>query len=637
MTERGLRMEAKRNALDACFPLISKIKDPKDLRQLDYRQLLDLAEEIRRFLIKHVSATGGHLGPNLGVVELTLAMHLVFKSPKDPIIFDTGHQSYVHKILTGRADQFASLRQKDGLSGYPSREESEHDWVENSHASTSLSWAGGIARGFWLNGENDRTVAALIGDGALTGGMAWEALDNIAVEDDLPLVIIVNDNGRSYSPTVGGLSRQLSGFRTDPRYEGTLNILRKTVKGAPLIGQSLFELLHGLKAGIKDVLAPQSLFSDLGIKYLGPINGHNLESLAVALQQAKNYGGPIIVHVITQKGKGFKAAEEFSEDLFHSVGKIDEVTGQKLVADNGKSWTDVFSDEIVKIGREKKNVVGITAAMLHPVGLANFAEEFPDRTFDVGIAEQHAVTFSAGLAAAGMHPVVALYSTFLNRAFDQVLMDVALHKAGVTFVLDRSGVTGSDGASHNGMWDVPLLSIVPGLKLASPRDEQRLRDALSAAVEIDDAPTVIRYSKEKLPDPIPALKSEGGIDYLVENPESRALIVCYGQFADMAIEAARLLEEQGIAVTVVNPLWALPVSDELVRLAEGYDYVATIEDDLVTGGLGEQLEIACIQPKMRHFGVPKKFLKHASRSQILEECGLTAQAVAEQIKNDLAG
>lgn len=631
----GAKSVGKSDMLDAYYPLLAKINDPKDLRQLDYKQLLDLAEEIRKFLIKNVSATGGHLGPNLGVVELTLAMHLVFESPKDPFIFDTGHQSYVHKILTGRAKDFPCLRQKDGLSGYPSRQESAHDWVENSHASTSLSWAEGIAKGIRLRGEKNRTVVAVIGDGALTGGMAWEALDNIAVDEDLPLVIIVNDNGRSYSPTVGGLSRQLSGFRTDPRYEETLNVLRKTLKGAPLIGQPLFELLHGLKAGIKDVLAPQSLFSDLGIKYLGPINGHNLEALAVALQQAKNYGGPIIVHVITQKGKGFKAAEQYSEDLFHSVGKIDDVTGKKLVVDDRKSWTDIFSDEIVKIGRDKENVACITAAMLHPVGLAKFAEEFPERTFDVGIAEQHAVTFAAGLAATGIHPVVAFYSTFLNRAFDQILLDVGMHKAGVTFVLDRSGVTGTDGASHNGMWDVPLLSIVPGLRLAAPRDEQRLRAALRTAVDVDDVPTVIRYSKEKLSQPVPSVKTEGGIDFLKVSHNPRVLIVSYGQFAALALETAKKLESLGFAADVVDPVWALPISSELVELSEKYELVATLEDNLVAGGMGEQLEISSRNPNMCHFGVPRKYLPHASRGELLEQMGLTPEAISQVISSRL--
>lgn len=622
------------------LPTLDAIRTPADLRKLDRNQLVTLAGEIREKLIKGVSQTGGHLGPNLGVVELTIALHLVFDSPRDPIIFDTGHQSYVHKMLTGRADQFNSLRQKDGLSGYPSRSESEHDWVENSHASTALSWAEGLAKGFQLLGQKDRTVAAVVGDGAMTGGMAWEALNNIAVDEDLPLVIVVNDNGRSYLPTVGGLSRELSAFRTDPRYEETLGKLRRKVKGAPLFGQPLYELLHGLKAGIKDVLAPQTMFSDLGIKYLGPIDGHDIEALAIALHQAKGFGRPIIVHVITDKGKGFSAAENHAEDLFHSVGHIDDVTGQLLTKKNGPSWTDIFADEMVNIGKRNDKVVAISAAMINPVGLAKFRELFPDRTFDVGIAEAHAITSAAGLASAGMHPVVALYSTFLNRAFDQVLMDAGLHKCPITLVLDRSGITGTDGPSHNGMWDTGILGMVPGLHYTAPRDAKRLVDALNVAIEIDCGPSVIRYSKDQVPLEIKAIDQVGDIDVLYESAPGQVLVIGYGQFCGLGLEVAKKIQAMGIGVRVVDPVWALPIPEALVRLVAESKFVVSIEDALVTNGLGAQLGQRCasqdIYTPIRSFGIPREFLETGSRAQVLADVGLTAPQILDALAEPLA-
>ena len=598
-----------------------------------------LADEIRQFLVHNVSRTGGHLGPNLGVVELTLALHRVFDSPRDAIVWDTGHQSYVHKILTGRRDQFEGLRQKGGLSGYPSRAESEHDWVENSHASTSLSWAEGMAQAFHLQGQ-DRSVVAVVGDGALTGGMAWEALNNIADHPELPLVIIVNDNGRSYTPTVGGLANHLSALRTSRRYEQALGVIKRGVIKAPIVGRPTYDVLHGLKTGIKDVLAPQGMFSDLGLKYVGPIDGHDVEEVETALRRAREFGGPVIVHCITRKGKGFSHAEEHEEDQFHAVGKIDEVTGQPLVDSVQATWTDAFAEEMVRIGAERSDVVALTAAMLHPTGLARFAAAYPDRIFDVGIAEQHAVTSAAGMATAGLHPVVAVYATFLNRAFDQVLMDVALHKQGVTFVLDRAGVTGTDGASHNGMWDISLMGIVPGLHLAAPRDQPRLVEALRAAIDITDAPSVVRYSKEKLPDPIEALEHRDGYDLLFEHPrrggqQVEVLVVGYGQFVGLALSVAERLQEQGIGVRVVDPLWTLPVNPALVDLAGQHRLVVTIEDNVVVGGAGDQLAQAMRQQQLEtplmDFGIPDEFLDHASRNQVLEATGLTPQSISRAV------
>ena len=620
------------------MPLLDEINGPDDLRDLTPEQLRQLAEEIRAFLISNVSRTGGHLGPNLGVVELTLALHRVFESPSDAIVFDTGHQSYVHKILTGRRDQFPTLRQPGGLSGYPSRAESPHDWVENSHASASLSWADGLAKANRLQGR-DRFVVAVIGDGALTGGMVWEALNNIAVAGEERLVIVVNDNGRSYTPTVGGiatqlslLGKQLSAIRTDRRYERTLQRIKEAVRNAPMIGQMVYGLMHGFKMGVKDVLAPQGMFSDLGLKYVGPIDGHDLEAVELALHQARNYGAPVLVHCITQKGRGFRAAEENEQDRFHAVGKIDEVTGESLAELGIRTWTDAFGDELARIGATNPAVVAITAAMLHPTGLDQFARHFPERTFDVGIAEQHAVTSAAGLAAGGLHPVFAVYATFLNRAFDQVLMDVALHRLGVTFVLDRAGVTGPDGPSHNGMWDASLLGLVPGLRLTAPRDEPRLVAALQLAVTIDDGPTVLRYSKERLPDPLPTVATRGDVDVLVESPRPRVLVVGYGQLCSIAVQVGERLAQQGIGATVVDPVWSLPVSPDLLALVAEHELVLTIEDNGLAGGLGSRLSQAAraagIDTRVREFGIPQEFLPQGNRSQLLEELGLTAQQIA---------
>lgn len=615
--------------------LLEGIHGPRDVRDLTPRELGALAGEIRQFLIDKVSRTGGHLGPNLGVVELTLALHRVFDSPHDPIVFDTGHQSYVHKILTGRQAGFDHLRQKGGLSGYPSREESEHDWVENSHASTSLSWSAGLAKAFQLRGE-DRTVVAVVGDGALTGGMAWEALNNIAVEPDLRLVIVVNDNGRSYTPTVGGLAWHLQGLRTDPRYEQALDVIKRGVRSAPLVGGPVYDLMHGLKTGVKDVLAPQGLFSDLGMKYLGPIDGHDLGALERALDAARTFGGPVIVHAITEKGKGFEAAEQNEEDRFHAVGRIDCVTGLPVGGGvHRRTWTEAFSDQLVEIGRRDPSVVAITAAMLHPTGLGAFAAEFPERVFDVGIAEQHATTFAAGLARGGLHPVFAVYATFLNRAFDQVLLDVALHRLGVTFVLDRAGVTGTDGPSHNGMWDHTIAGLVPGLQLADPRDEQRLDEALQRAVGVSDAPTVIRFSKEAVPDPVPAVRRRGSVDVLAEASDPRVLIVGYGQFASLAVQVGSRVGVQGIGATVVDPVWALPVSGDLVELCRDHAAVVTLEDSGVAGGLGTRLALELAEQGVRTpvypLGIPQRFLAQGSRSEILEDLGLTAQALARTV------
>jgi 1-deoxy-D-xylulose-5-phosphate synthase len=614
------------------------INSPNDLRTLSAENLEALAAEIRVALVDYVTKTGGHLGPNLGVVELTLALHRVFDSPKDPILWDTGHQSYVHKMVTGRANDFDTLRQEGGLSGYPSRAESIHDVIENSHASTALSYADGIAKAFEIHGESDRHVVAVVGDGALTGGMTWEALNNIADGSDRSIVIVVNDNERSYSPTIGGMARHLATLRTTKGYEGFLDWGKSVLERTPVVGAPVYNALHGMKKGIKDFVAPQGLFEDLGLKYIGPIDGHKISDMEFAFQRARDFGGPVIVHVITEKGRGYQPAETDEADRFHAVGVVDPDTGKPLTQ-AAKSWTSVFSQELVAIGGERQDVVAITAAMLGPTGLDAFADKFPDRTFDVGIAEQHAVTSAVGMAHAGLHPVIAVYATFLNRAIDQVIMDAALHGAGVTFALDRSGITGDDGASHNGMWDMALLRVVPGLDLYAPRDGARLVSALRTSVDKSDHPTVIRFSKGAIPADIPAQQSLGFADVLIQASNPDVTIVSIGGMATQALEAAKTLQDHGYAVEVIDPVQVLPVANGLVDYLANREIVVTIEDGLVDGGIGEAigsaLRAAKANTRVTSLGIPKKFLDHASRKSILNKLLLDAQGIAETIEQGL--
>jgi len=620
--------------------LLDSIHGPEDLKTLSAAQMPLLAEEIREFLVDSVSKTGGHLGPNLGVVELTIAMHRVFDSPKDSIVFDTGHQTYVHKLLTGRRDGFVNLRQKGGLSGYANRAESEHDVVENSHASTALSWADGIAKARRLQGRRDRHTVAVIGDGALTGGMAWEAINNISVDKDLPLVIVVNDNERSYAPTAGGLADHLATLRVTRGYERFLDWGKSTLARTPVVGSAMYEALHGMKKGLKDIVAPQGMFEDLGLKYLGPVDGHDEGALESALRRARDFGGPVLVHVITQKGRGYAPACEDEADRFHAVGVINPETGLPF-AEGGRIWTDEFRDEMCEIGAERPDVVALTAAMMIPVGLDKFAARFPDRVFDVGIAEQHAVTMASGLAFGGLHPVVAVYATFLNRAFDQLLMDAGLHKAGVTVVLDRAGLTGTDGASHNGMWDMTICSVVPGLRLAAPRDGAQVRRQLREAVDVSDGPTVLRFPKGDVADPIVRVRQLGSLDVLHETCHGAVdlLIVGVGAMAATSIIVAEKLEAQGHSVRVVDPRWVLPVSSDLVQAAGDATAVAVIEDNLVSGGIGSAVTLSMRQAgssrPVHCYGIPKEFLAHASRSQVMDQIGLTPDAIATSLGSEL--
>ena len=610
------------------------IQSPDQLRVMSPEDLIKLAADIREFLIEKVSRTGGHLGPNLGVVELTIAIHRVFQSPRDIVLFDTGHQSYVHKILTGRADQFDLLRQRDGISGYPNRRESDHDVIENSHASTALSWADGVSRGFSLTGQPDRHVVAVVGDGALTGGMSWEALNNLSPESDRNLVIVVNDNERSYSPTIGGLATYLTTLRASKEYERILSRGKRMLHNTPFVGKYIYGTLHGIKKGMKDMLAPQGMFEDLGFKYLGPINGHDIEAMEKTLQMAKEFGSPVIVHAITEKGRGYKPALDDMAEKFHAVGIVDPVTGKPLKA-SATSWTNVFSEEITQIGRENPKVVAITAAMLGPTGLDKFAQSFPDRTIDVGIAEQHAVTSAAGLAYAGVHPVIAIYSTFLNRAFDQLLLDVALHNAGVTFVLDRSGITGDDGPSHHGIWDLALTGIVPHMHVGAPRDGARVKELLRQCIAIDNAPSMIRFPKGAIPADIPALDRIDGIDILHRGDTNQVLVISIGSMAAMALEVAQLAHKESIEVTVIDPLWVKPMSSNVIALCAKYSTVVVMEDGIKHAGIAstisESLREAGRTCSVHSIGVPLEFIEHSKRNEILDDLKITPAAIVQQI------
>jgi 1-deoxy-D-xylulose-5-phosphate synthase len=614
--------------------MLESIKSPEDLRGLSYEQLDSLSDEIRQFLITKVSKTGGHLGPNLGVVELTLAIHRIFNSPKDVVLFDTGHQSYVHKMVTGRADQFDGLRQRGGIAGYPNRRESEHDVIENSHASTALSWSDGISRGFSLTNQKDRHVVVVVGDGALTGGMSWEALNNIATSRDRNLTIVVNDNERSYSPTIGGLATYLATLRVTRGYERFLDWGKEVLSHTPVVGAPIYETLHGMKKGIKDIVAPQGMFEDLGLKYVGPIDGHDIAAMERALEQAKEFGEPVLVHVITEKGKGHKPAVADEAEKFHAVGVVDPETGTPL-AKSSTSWTNVFSEELLALGKERKDIVAITAAMLGPTGLDKFQSEFPERTIDVGIAEQHAVTSAAGLAFAGLHPVIAVYSTFLNRAFDQLLLDVALHKAGVTFVLDRAGITGDDGPSHHGIWDLAVTGLVPTMHVAAPRDAARLRETLREAVAINDAPTAVRFPKGAVQGDIPAFERRDGVDVLYRGESADVLLVSIGSMAAIAVEAASQAYREGVGVTVIDPRWVKPLPASLISMVDRYKSIVVLEDGIKHGGIAsaisEQCREAGLNIAIHSIGVPLEFIEHSKRSEILEDLGVTAQKISRDI------
>ena len=614
---------------DSQDSVLSRITRPKDLKKLGPAELALLCTEIRDFLVQKVSRTGGHLGPNLGIVEVTLALHRVFDSPKDRILFDTGHQAYVHKMVTGRQDGFDLLRQRGGLSGYPNRAESEHDLIENSHASTALSYADGLAKAFALRGER-RHVVVVVGDGALTGGMCWEALNNIAAAKN-PLVIVVNDNGRSYAPTIGGLADHLASLRLNPGYEKVLDLVKEALGRTPLVGAPLYETLHAVKQGVKDAVAPQALFEDLGIKYVGPVDGHDIAAMESALRRARRFGAPVIVHAVTRKGYGYRPAENDEADCLHGPGAFDPATGKPMALPSVK-WTSVFAEELVKVADERADIVGITAAMAEPTGIARLATKYPSRAYDVGIAEQHAITSAAGLAMGGLHPVVAVYATFLNRAFDQVLLDVAMHRLPVTIVLDRAGVTGPDGPSHYGIWDMSVFGVVPGMRIAAPRDAPTLAAEFREAVGIEDGPTIVRFPTGSIPTDLPAIDTRGQVDILAGDGQGDLLLVSVGAMAHLAVEAAGRIAEQGYAVTVVDPRWVRPIPIELVELARGHRLVVTVEDGIRTGGVGTALAQAMsdagVATPIRQLGVEPGWHPHGTRKEILADLGLTTQDVA---------
>jgi 1-deoxy-D-xylulose-5-phosphate synthase len=612
--------------------VLDRIHSPRDLRRLTKAELTSLSAEIRDFLVEKVSRTGGHLGPNLGVVELTLALHRVFDSPKDRILFDTGHQAYVHKIVTGRRGDFDGLRQRGGLTGYPNQSESEHDLIENCHASTALSYADGMAKAYAVRGEK-RHVVAVVGDGALTGGMCWEALNNIAHAKN-SVVIVVNDNGRSYAPTIGGLADHLATLRLNPGYEKVLDLIKESLAKTPLVGGPLYEVLHAVKKGIKDAIAPQALFEDLGIKYVGPVDGHDIAAVESALRRAKSFGLPVIVHAVTRKGYGYQPAEDDEADRLHSPPAFDPMTGRPT-APSSLKWTAVFGEELVAIADERPDIVGITAAMGDSTGISTLAAKYPDRAFDVGIAEQHATTSAAGLALGGLHPVVAIYATFLNRAFDQVLLDVAMHRLPVTFVLDRAGITGPDGPSHYGIWDLAVFGVVPGLRIAAPRDANTLRAELREAVAITDGPTIVRFPTGSVPADLPAVRTVGGVDVLAESGRKDVLLVTVGSFAHLGVDVAGRLAEHGYGATVVDPRWVRPVPVELIGLAAAHRLVVVVEDGIRTGGVGgavaQRLRDAGVATPVREVGVEPGWHPHGSRTEILADLGLTAQDVARQV------
>jgi 1-deoxy-D-xylulose-5-phosphate synthase len=616
--------------------LLETISGPRDLDALSQEQVEQLAHEVRQYLVSSVAKTGGHLGPNLGVVEMTIAIHRVFDSPRDAIVFDTGHQSYVHKLLTGRTD-LSTLRKTGGLAGYPQRSESEHDIVESSHASSSLSWADGISKAFEMTGQHDRHVIAVVGDGALTGGMTWEALNNISDDNTRKLIVVVNDNGRSYAPTIGGMARFLNAVRTKQSYR---NLHLSSRRAFDRMGAPARALYRGVRGGLHGFLARftnnEALYSNLDIKYIGPVDGHDEHAMEEALRQAKDYGAPVIVHAITDKGRGYEPARRDIADQFHAVGQIDPETGESLETTSAPSWTGVFADELVRLAEHDDRLVGITAAMLRPTGLHRMAERFPTRVFDVGIAEQHATTSAAGLAFGGLHPVVAVYATFINRAFDQVLMDVALHKAGVTFVLDRAGVTGPDGPSHHGVWDLAILQVVPGIRIAAPRDSVRLAEELGEAVTVDDGPTVLRFPKGTVGLDYDAVRrTQDGVDVLAESDRKDVLLVTVGPMAGIGLEVAERLEAQGIGATVVDPRWVVPVPASVIGLAREHRLVVSLEDGVRVGGIGtrirQDLRAADVDTAVTEIGLPDEFLEHGSRSDILERVRLTPQHIARDV------
>ncbi len=616
--------------------LLNLINQPSDLKQLTDEQLNQLAAEIRGFLLKTVAQTGGHLASNLGVVELTLALHTVFQSPSDQIIWDVGHQSYIHKIITGRFSRFETLRQFNGLSGFPKPEESVHDAFATGHSSTSISAAVGLAKARDLLGENNKVVA-VIGDGSLTGGMAFEALNHLGhLQTDL--IIVLNDNEMSISKNVGALSRYLTRLRLNPRLRRIKADVQEMLQRIPRLGQATVRTLERLEDSIKYLVIPGMFFEELGINYLGPIDGHNITDLKLHLKQAAIHKGPVLVHVLTTKGKGYDLAEK-NPQQFHGTGPFEITNGQKIDGSVSTSYTEVFSKIIVEMARQNPKILAITAAMTDGTGLVNFAREFPERFFDVGIAEEHAVTLAAGFAKKGFHPVVAVYSTFLQRGYDQIIHDVCLQKLPVIFMLDRAGLVGPDGPTHHGVFDLSYLRHIPNLTIMAPKDGNELQDMLFTALQIN-GPVAIRYPKR---DGLKLIMEDGpktiqhGRGEIIKEGQVVALIGV-GSMVETAIRAGRRLQKYGIDCTIVNARFVKPLDEELLlHLAESHQNLFTIEENVTAGGFGSSvLELLTFKGvkglNLKILGLPDQFITHGPTEVLLQKCGLDVEGICQSVR-----
>jgi 1-deoxy-D-xylulose-5-phosphate synthase len=611
--------------------LLARLTGPADLRELDQDELTQLAGDIRLFMVDVISRTGGHLSPNLGVVELTLALHRVFDSPIDRIIWDVGHQAYVHKLVTGRRDDFETLRQYGGMTGYPSRAESEHDFVENSHASTSLSYALGMALAKQRVGDDSFTVA-VIGDGALTGGMAYEALNHIAVLQPPKLIIVVNDNGRSYAPTVGGIAA-LGHLRFDPRYEWTKKTIGRILRSIPAIGEGADELAHRLKESVKQLIEPGTVFDALGLKYSGAIDGHDIDLIEETLEHAKSFDEPSVVHIVTEKGAGYEPALNNEDDKLHGVGAFDVESGQP--ANSELKLTNVAGQALLHAARDREDLIAISAAMISPTGLTAMAREFPDRVIDTGIAEQHAVTLAAGLAMAGLRPVVAIYSSFLQRAFDQIVTDVAMHDLPVVFMIDRAGITGPDGSSHHGAFDLSYLRMIPNLTIGAPADADELCRMLETAWDFD-GPMAVRFPKGAAASVpvLPAEPLEVGVADVVQEGED-VLLLALGSMVEPAVKAAGMLAQQGISCGIINARWVKPLDEHLAQWAEQYPHVVTLEDNVISGGFGaavlEELSRHGLAGQVSLLGLPDRFLPSGSAADVQTDVKLDPDSIARRV------
>src|SRR5487761_823162 len=625
-------------ARGAAVTLLERINGPEDLKDLTQEQLSVLASEIRDVLVATVTRTSGHLGPNLGVVELTIALHRVFDSPVDKIVFDTGHQSYVHKLLTGRVAEFAPLPRRGGLSGYPGRAESEHDLVENSHASTGLSYALALTTARQLTGEPGKVVC-VVGDGALTGGMAYEALNNIG-HLGAEVIVILNDNGRSYAPTMGGIAENLGQLRLSPTYEAAKDATGRTLRHLPLVGDSAYQAAKRVKESLKQLVSTTSLFETLGLKYGGPIDGHDIAALERALRDASAYRGPVVIHVVTNKGNGYAPAVHDEIDKYHGVSTFNPEDGR--FANMAASWTDLFGEALLEAAEQDPRIVAITAAMASSTGLLGFAERYPDRFFDVGIAEQHAVTFASGLAMKGLRPVVCIYSTFLQRAFDQVACDASLHRLPVTFVIDRAGITGDDGPSHHGLLDMAYLRCIPNMVVTAPSSPDEMRRLLATALS-HDGPFAIRYPRGAAPANATAPLEPLVIGRSISRREGTDIaIVAVGKMVGVALDAARQLEAaDGLSVSVVDARFVKPLDPHLVDVAASHRVVLTVEDGTRVGGFGsavaELLADAGVRVPLRRLGVNDRFVEHGGQAALLSEMGLDADGVVRSARELLLG